>query len=97
MMTEERKRELETKLNSIMDEIRDIVVETKYGYSIMVLPTQFTDSKTSSCVYIHEAIPDECVEVKDGDFSNIFDEIEEKQKMFDAQQTNEEEEDSENE
>lgn len=52
-MTNERKREIEGKLNQMLEELKDIVKETTYGISIMVLPVAGTDN-TSQCMYIHE-------------------------------------------
>lgn len=69
-MTDERKRELEKQLNGIMKELRDIVLETGYGYSIMVLPFCGT---VSNCVYIHEASPGNGIIRVDDTFDGVLD------------------------
>ena len=68
-MTDERKRELEKQLNGILKELDDIVLETGYGYSIMVLPFLGT---ASNCVYIHESNGNGIISVDDN-FDGVFD------------------------
>ena len=69
-MTDERKRELEKQLNGILKELGDIVLETGYGYSIMVLPF---GSTVSNCMYIHENGPGHGIIGVDGNFDGVLD------------------------
>ena len=54
-MTDERKRELENKLNAMVIELKGIVEEMHYGVSLMVLPNGNGSSVTA---FVHECSGD---------------------------------------
>lgn len=50
-MTDERKRELEKRLDTVVTELKEVVEEMSYGVSIMVLPSA---NGSNICKFIHE-------------------------------------------
>lgn len=75
-MTDERKRELEHKLDNIVAELGSIVTETGYCYSIMVLPNKNKNNEvidTHSCCFIHECAGKCGIIQTDETFIGVFD------------------------
>ena len=70
-MTTERKREIERNLNNIEAQLREIVLETGYGLSLMVLPHL---GDVSYCTFIHECRKEGgLISVPDGNFNYMLD------------------------
>ena len=75
-MTDERKRELEHKLDNIVAELESIATETGYGYSIMVLPDKDVYNEvqdTHRCCFIHECGSKGGLIQADETFIGVFD------------------------
>lgn len=69
-MTTERKREIERNLNNIEAQLREIVLETGYGLSLMVLPNL---GDVAYCTFIHECRKGGLIQVPDGNFNYMLD------------------------
>ena len=92
-MTDERKRELEHKLDNIVAELESIVTETGYGYSIMVLPDKNKNNEvinTHRCCFIHECVGKSGLIQADETFIGVFDtEFEyDEEDEYDSEQNN---------